>query len=271
MKKNLFRKETLDVLDNPGQINDFIRVTTPPLYIVILSMTICSIVVCLWLVFGTVTEHVQAVAVVFPHDSPERVCNKTGGEVDQLFVIKGLHVTKGMPLMAVRNHGKTDTLYADHAGMVTNSKAVDDSFRAHETLMEIIPDKNNHLNRELITYVRYKDLRELAPGLEVQVTPVDLHREDYGYIVGHITKINPFPVRLEEAREQSVIRNFVDTIFPDETAYEVRLVVDADNANPNLLKWSREQSKQIRLNTMSFCNVQIISQRKPVYKMFFRF
>ena len=59
MKKNLFRRETLDVLESPGQINDFIKVTTPPLYIVIMSMLICSVVVCFWLAFGTVTEHVQ--------------------------------------------------------------------------------------------------------------------------------------------------------------------------------------------------------------------
>ena len=119
--------------------------------------------------------------------------------------------------------------------------------------------------------MKYKDLRELKPGQEVQVTPVDLHREDYGYILGHITKVDPFPVSIEDARKQSSIRNFVDMIFPSETAYEVRIVVDTDKADPTKLKWSRTQSGDIRLSSMSFCNVQIITEHKPVYKMFIRF
>ena len=271
MKKNLFRRETLDVLESPGQINDFIKVTTPPLYIVIMSMLICSVVVCFWLAFGTVTEHVQSVAVVFPHETPLRVGINTEGDVDKLYVMNGERVVKGTPLMAVRSKEGIDTLFAQMTGMVISSKTVDESFRAHETLMEIIPEKNNQLNRELITYVKYKDLRELKPGQEVQVTPVDLHREDYGYIRVHITKINHFPIRLEDARKQSVIKNFVDTVFPDDTAYEVQIVVDVDADSPSHLKWSRMQSCDIRLSSMSFCNVQIITQRKPVYKMFFRF
>ena len=271
MKKNLFRRETLDVLESPGQINDFIKVTTPPLYIVIMSMLICSVVVCFWLAFGTVTEHVQSVAVVFPHETPLRVGINTEGDVDKLYVMNGERVVKGTPLMAVRSKEGIDTLFAQMTGMVISSKTVDESFRAHETLMEIIPEKNNQLNRELITYVKYKDLRELKPGQEVQVTPVDLHREDYGYIRGHITKINHFPIRLEDARKQSVIKNFVDTVFPDDTAYEVQIVVDVDADSPSHLKWSRLQSCDIRLSSMSFCNVQIITQRKPVSKMFFRF
>ncbi|MGM9699100.1 MAG: hypothetical protein ACI3Y0_10720 [Prevotella sp.] len=271
MKRNLFRKETLDVLDNPGQINDFIRVTTPPLYIALMAMAICSVVVCLWLAFGTITEHVKAVAVVFPHNTPSRVCSENAGSVDKLFVAKGEMVAKGTPLMAVRHDETVDTIMAETAGMIIDCKVVDETFRAHETLAEIIPDRKNSLNKELITYVKYKDLRELKKGLEVQVTPVDLHREDYGYIIGHITKIDYFPVRIDDARSQSAIRNFIDTIFPDETAYEVRLVVDTDAMDSSKLKWSRTQSSDIRLGSMSFCNVQIITERKPVYKMFFRF
>lgn len=271
MKKNLFRKETLDALENPGQLNDFIRVTTPPLYIILLSMIICSVVVCLWVSFGTITEHVKAVAVVFPHETPARICSEADGSVEKLFVVKGESVSVGMPLMAIRNGVKLDTLRATIAGMVIDCKEVDNTFRSYETLAEIVPEKRNSLNRELITFVKYKDLRELKPGQEIQVTPVDLHREDYGYIIGHIKKVDYFPVRLDDARRQSVIRNFVDTIFPDETAYEVKLVVDTDESDSTKLRWSRTQSSDIRLGSMSFCNVQIITERKPVYKMFLRF
>ena len=68
----------------------------------------------------------------------------------------------------------------------------------------------------------------------------------------------------------SSARHFVDNIFPTQTAYEVRLVVDRNKDNPHQLDWSRQQSCDIRLSSMSFCNVQIITDRKPVYRVIFK-
>ena len=193
MSNNLFRNESLDNLHTPGQINDFVKVTTPPLYIVLMAMTICSVVACLWVTLGTVTEHVQSVAVVFPHATPNRIYSPKNGTVAQLLASKGSNVGVGTPLLVVRHDNTSDTLLSNVNGRLINIKNVDDTFRGYETLAEIIPDAKSALNTELITYVEYKDLRSLKPGLEVQVTPVDLHREDYGYIRGHITSVNHFP------------------------------------------------------------------------------
>ena len=270
MNNNLFRNESLDNLHTPGQINDFVKVTTPPLYIVLMAMTICSVVACLWVAFGTVTEHVQSVAVVFPHATPNRIYSATDGTVAHVIASKGSNVGKGSPLLVVRHDHTRDTLYSNVNGRLINIKNVDYTFRGYETLAEIIPDTKSDLNSELITFVEYKDLRSLKPGLEVQVTPVDLHREDYGYIRGHITSVKHFPTSIDEAKKESSARNFVDNIFPTQTAYEVRLVVNRNKDNPHQLDWSRQQSCDIRLSSMSFCNVQIITDRKPVYRVIFK-
>ena len=270
MKKNLFRKETLDDLQTPGQINDFVKVSTPPLYIMLSSLTICMIVVLLWIGFGTVTEHVQAVAVVFPHATPHRIVSDKNGSVVEQIAIKGTEVEVGTPLLIVRTENDNDTLRANTKGRLISMRDVDEQFRAYETLAVIIPETTTDVSRELVTFVEYKDLRTLKPGLEVQVTPVDLHREDYGYIKGHITSVNHFPVNIEEAKNIATVRNFIDNIFPGETAYEVKLVVDSDPQYPDKLKWSREKSRDIKLSSLSFCNVQIITEHKPIYKVVVR-
>lgn len=268
---NIFRKETLDTLENPGQITEYVKVTTPLLYIIQVAMLVCCVVVVLWVAFGSVTEHVKSVAVVFPHDTPSRMTTALDGQVDRIFARKGLYVNKGEAVMSVRHGDSLDTLYATTSGMLISAKGTDETFRSYETLAEIIPMRRRSQNRELITFVEYKDLRNLKVGQEVQVTPVDLHREDYGYIIGHITHVNKFPVREEEARRLSMLRNFTDKIFPAETAYEVRLVVDTDEMDKSCLKWSRKRSRDIRLGQMTFCNVQIITGRKPIYRMLFRY
>ena len=100
---NIFRKETLDTLDNPGQITEYVKVTTPPLYIIQVAMLVCCVVVVLWVAFGSVTEHVKSVAVVFPHDTPDRMTASLDGQVDRIFARKGLYVNKGEIVCACAN------------------------------------------------------------------------------------------------------------------------------------------------------------------------
>ena len=268
---SIFRKESLDTLENPGQITDYVKVTTPPLYIMQMAMVVCCVVVMLWVAFGTVTEHVQSVAVVFAHNKPTKQSAPSDGQVEQIFVPKGTFLAKGEPILSVRINDGIDTVRASVGGILISTKEPDETFRAYETLAEIVAEKRNAYNRELITFVDYKDLRKLRVGQEVQITPVDLHREDYGYVKGHITEVNLFPGREDYAERMSVVKNFVDNIFPAGTAYEVKLVADVADNDSTRLQWSRKQSSDIHLGRMSFCNVQIITERKPIYKMLFRY
>ena len=275
MKKNLFRKETLDALEHPGQVNDFVRVTTPPLYILLTAMTLCVAVACLWVALGTATEQVKTMGVMFPHDKPYRVTASHNGTVDSLLVARGDRVKPGTPLLIMRttstDSGTRDTIHANVAGIVIDIAHEDDDCKATKTVAEIIPQKGTHTNRELITFVEYKHLSKLQVGQKVQVTPVDLHREDYGYITGRIVRISHFPIMQNDAQHEASIRHFADKIFPTEAAYEVKILLDTDPADTRRLRWSREKSRDIQLSVMAFCHIQMITERKNIYKMLLKF
>lgn len=270
--RNIFRRQTLDQLDNPGQIPDFVRVTHPPLYLVLSAMFLCCLVVSLWVVFGTVTEHVKTIAIVFPQTKMFRQTLTKPGVVDELLVESGQSVKVGQPMMLVRNGALIDTVYAAKAGLIMEMKNVDDTFRPYEPLLYLIPSSRHNLGTDLVAFVKYQDLRTLSSGQEAQVTPSDLHREDYGYITGRITHVSSYPISKIEAKHTYWLHNFVDNLFPGNTAYKIIIKLDTEKfRNGQRLKWSRNKSKKITLTPLSFCNVQIITERKPVYRMIFRY
>ena len=51
----LFREKSMEKVSSPEQLNDYIRVTTPSVWLVLLALVILLVGILAWSVFGTVT------------------------------------------------------------------------------------------------------------------------------------------------------------------------------------------------------------------------
>ena len=63
MSDTLFRKKSLERISSPEQLNDYIRVSTPSVWMVLLAVVILLAGVCVWGVFGHMDTTLPAVAV----------------------------------------------------------------------------------------------------------------------------------------------------------------------------------------------------------------
>ena len=271
MEKRLFRRQTLDELENPSQIQEFVRVTRPPFYLVLSALLLCCVVVTLWCIFGTLTDHIKTTAVVFPHGKMQRLAVPYDGLVSEVITNSGAGVHKGDALMVLHGENGHDTIFARTSGMLLGVKQEGSRFQAYDGLGYLVPKSPTDINTDLLTFVEYNDLRHLQVGQEVQVTPSDLHREDYGYIIGRIVSISTYPSHRRELELDARISNFIAHIFPGESAYMIGIKLEQNPDKSGRLLWSREKSADIKVDELSFCNVQIITGRKPVYKLFLRF
>lgn len=52
---DLFRKKSIDRVSSPEQLNDYIRVTTPSVWLVLLAVILLLIGMLIWSIFGQVT------------------------------------------------------------------------------------------------------------------------------------------------------------------------------------------------------------------------
>lgn len=53
----LFRKKSIDRVSSPEQLNDYIRVTAPPVWAVLLALLILLAGMLVWSITGTVTSN----------------------------------------------------------------------------------------------------------------------------------------------------------------------------------------------------------------------
>jgi hypothetical protein len=63
---NLFRQKSIERVSSPEQLNDYIRVTTPGVWLVLLALVILLLGMLAWSIFGTVEAvNAEGVAEVF--------------------------------------------------------------------------------------------------------------------------------------------------------------------------------------------------------------
>ena len=55
--RSIFRQKSLDQINGPEELNDYVRVTTPSVWIVLTAVTLVVIGILGWCLFGTVAVH----------------------------------------------------------------------------------------------------------------------------------------------------------------------------------------------------------------------
>lgn len=64
MNTNLFRKSSIDRVNSPEQLNDYIRVANPSVWIVLTAIVFLLLGIVIWGVFGTVETKIDTTVVV---------------------------------------------------------------------------------------------------------------------------------------------------------------------------------------------------------------
>ena len=54
---NIFRNKSLERVSSPEQLNDYIRVTTPSVWIVLIALVVLLVGMLTWSIFGKVAVH----------------------------------------------------------------------------------------------------------------------------------------------------------------------------------------------------------------------
>lgn len=64
---DIYREKSINRMNQPEDLNDYIRVTTPSVWVVLIAVVLVLVAVLGWMIFGTVEEHDEAGSVTEVH------------------------------------------------------------------------------------------------------------------------------------------------------------------------------------------------------------
>lgn len=261
---NIFNKEALEALDDHSEAQEMARVASPKVRIVLAAMVAMMVVVIYWCVFGTINYKVTAQGVVFPFGEAAPVSVPYDGTVNRILVAHGASVKSGAAVMEIRNALSATSVLAPRDGVVIQTLPLGAEFKAGQPVAWLLPQEQQMAGREMLCYVTYDDLRKLKIGQQVQATPANMERENWGYAYGKVVGIEQYPTTRQEIVNRVKLDPLAAFIQDGQAMYEVRVTLDEQDGG---LVWSREKSRDVSVAGGALCNIQVITQKKPVWRV----
>ena len=260
----IFNQEALEALDEHNEAEEMARVASPKLRLVLGAMVTMMIVVAYWCIFGTINYKVTAQGVVFPFSEATPINVPYDGVVSRSLINHGNDVVYGTGIVEIRNSLSISTVTAPRDGVVISTLPIGTQFKAGDPVAWLLPQTQQMAGREMLCYVTYNDLRKLKVGQQVQTTPANMQRENWGYAFGKVVGIENYPTTRQEIISRLKLDPLAAFIPDGQAMYEVRVTLDEKDG---ALVWSREKSQHVKINNGMLCNIQVITQKKPVWRI----
>jgi HlyD family secretion protein len=105
--------------------------------------------------------------------------------------------------------------------------------------------------------------KKVKPGMKVELTPALIQRAEYGYMVGTVRIVSPFPLSEEGLYQLTYNRSIVEQLTSQGANFAVEVVLERDPATPSGYRWSTGRGPGLAINSGMFCQVRVVTREQP--------
>jgi HlyD family secretion protein len=114
-------------------------------------------------------------------------------------------------------------------------------------------------------YVPVAEGRKLQPNMEVQLVPSTVRREQYGSIVGQVTRVSDYPSTPQSMmlllQNDALVRDLAGTAPP----IEVRVSLRTSSESFSGYEWTSRKGPEVKLSSGTLCKSEItIDRQRPI-------
>jgi multidrug resistance efflux pump len=296
MESNLFRKSSLERISSPERLNEYIKITHPGVWSVILGCLALLAAVGFWGFYGSIPDSIRSGGIIFPQNGVAAIIPAVGGRIGDMRVKVGDFVEAGQILAMIpqedilgqirdlKNNVKPDekqiaALISEYenrsiivspvSGVVLSARSANETVSSTEAIASIVKQEKYANDKQVICYIPTLTAKKLKEGMEVQVSPDFAPREEYGYMQGHVTSIGTYPVSEADVLSAVGSRQYAMGLLPQGNSVEVRVTLTVDPGSQDKIKWSNKKGESIPLSIGTNCNLLIVVKNYKPYELVF--
>ena len=115
---------------------------------------------------------------------------------------------------------------------------------------------------EAVVFIPSVHGKKIRPGMEVQIAPSTVKKEEFGYLLGTVTYVSDFPVTPQGMAR--VLRNeqLVTALSGDDAPYAVHVDLLPDPDNVSTYRWTSAEGPPLRIQSGTLASVGIVVERR---------
>lgn len=265
MPRPIFRQAALERLSSPEQLDQLMQVTTPRAWLALLALLGLIITVVAWSFNDTIPTQVLGQGILLRGDQVARVTAPVSGLVRTVAVRPGdmIELDQVVAQIDTLDQGLFEVRSPVAGQVVEAGLAPGGRVEAGATMIIL---ENPAQALQAVVYMPAATGANVRPGMEVQVSPVNLKREEYGFVYGRVRSVSNYPVTAQAMLAVLGNEQLVAEFSRGGTPLELRIELVADPATPSGYSWSSSSGPPFLLNSGTIAQASItLSEKQPIY------
>lgn len=159
------------------------------------------------------------------------------------------------------------SVVSPYDGQVIEMKAVAGSLVTPGTPILSIQPQGNAL--EVLVYLPSLQAKAVQPGMEAEISPSTVKREEFGFVRGKVVYAGEFPASFDALMRNFQNETLVRSIMAGGPVTELRVTLERDPTSMSGYKWSSSRGPEITISSGTLCTVEVITRRQPPVSLLF--
>jgi hypothetical protein len=269
MTRQIFRKEALERLSSPEQLDQLMQVTGRRGWAALAAVGLIFLAALLWGLFGSIPTTVGGQGFLLRAGGIRTLTSPRRAVVERVLVQAGEDVEPGQELVRLAptsRDGKDGlSLTSPYAARVLAVAAAEgDHVEAGAALATLEP-RDGEL--EAVLYIPADEGYQVQPGMPAEVWPAAGTRGQYGGLLGKVRRAAKFPAGRADLLRQLPNEDMVRTLAEAGPSLEVVVELRRDLGTASGYKWSSSRGPNAPLYGGTPCQGRITVSRQPPIRL----
>lgn len=203
-RQGLYRQAALQQLSTPEQLDQLMKVTRPRSWLGLLGVWLVIMTTIVWGIFGSLPTVVKGQGILIREGSIQTVDSPASGELDELYFNVGDTIAQDQVVARVFQQGDASRdggtsravlVKSTHGGRVIETRVRRGNvIQAGQTLLSL---EIAGRSLEGILYLTPFEGKKVRPGMDVQLAPAPVKREEFGLMLGRVYSVGQLPASVE--------------------------------------------------------------------------
>lgn len=118
---------------------------------------------------------------------------------------------------------------------------------------------------EVAMYVPAEEGKKIVPGMEAQLSPTTVNKEEYGYMLGRVINVSEYPTTSQSMALTLGSEELASQLAGSSAPLEIIVDLVADEDTVSGFKWSSTNGPPLKINSGTLCTGSvIISKQRPI-------
>ncbi len=259
----MFRREALEKLSSPEQLDQLLRVASPRGWVALLGVSLLVGAVAVWGVVGSIPSTIKGQGLLQRGEGVQLIEAPGPGQVSKILVKPGDTIQANQPVVNIATADGTTEIRSLLVGRILELRVGEGAFVQTSTPLvsfELVKE-----DLEAVLYLAPAEGKQVQPGMEVQIAPATVSQQEYGVLRGSVRSVSDCPVSVQGMLQVLGSDELVRALSANQgSLIEVRVdLIKA--ATPSGYQWSSPSGPEMEIQGGTFCSATItLGQRRPI-------